>query len=204
MDSLESRQKLGLGLGRNILYVGRLDKLKGLDILLRAVARLEDMPDVRLLIVGGTVGDQETSDLRLLARELGIDRRVDFLGSVDQTLLPRYYAASDVCVLPSHYESFGFAALEAAACEKPVVASNVGGLPSVVLSGETGYLISWQCPGPFATCLELLLENHYLRRSLGRAAREHATTLTWDVSVDALMVLYESLVSDRLSSLTVA
>ncbi len=57
MDSLESRQKLGLGLGRNILYVGRLDKLKGLDILLRAVARLEDMPDVRLLIVGGTVGD---------------------------------------------------------------------------------------------------------------------------------------------------
>ena len=204
MDSLESRQKLGLGLGRNILYVGRLDKLKGLDILLRAVAGLEDMPDVRLMVVGGTVGDQETTDLRTLARELGIETRVDFLGSVDQALLPRYYAASDVCVLPSHYESFGLAALEAAACEKPVVASNVGGLPSIVLSGETGYLISWQCPGPFATCIELLLENHYLRRSLGRAARKHATTLTWDASVDALMLLYESLVSDRLPSLTVA
>ena len=193
LDQADSRHQLGIDGGRLILYVGRLERLKGLDILMRAVAALDDVPDARLMIVGGSSTDPETRRLRALVRDLKIETRVDFLGAVDQSRLPLYYSAADICVLPSYYESFGLAALEAAACGRPVVASNVGGLPSVVQDGLTGYLIGWRCPGPFVNCLEMLLENPHLRRSLGAAAREHARTLTWDASAERLLRLYRSI-----------
>ena len=191
LDMLESRRRLGVNGDRVVLYVGRLERLKGLDILFRALASLEDADDVRLMVVGGSNGTRELARLKRLACTLNIGDRVDFLGSMDQSRLPAYYSAADVCVLPSYYESFGLAALEAAACGRPVVASKVGGLPSVVRDGETGYLIHWRCPGPFVEKLEVLLENERLRRGMGRAARAHAETMTWEASARRLLDLFE-------------
>lgn len=193
LDQAECRARLGLGGERVLLYVGRLERLKGVDILLRAMAQLEQPAEVDLLIIGGGANSPELARLQRMAKDLRIDRQVRFLGTVPHTRLPDYYNAADVCVLPSYYESFGLAALEAAACGRPVVASKVGGLPSVVLDGRTGYLIAWRCPGPFVDRLELLLNNDHLRRDMGAAARAHAASLTWDVAAGRLLNAFQQL-----------
>ncbi|MSQ08649.1 MAG: glycosyltransferase family 1 protein [Dehalococcoidia bacterium] len=200
MDQAECRRKLGIGDERVLLYVGRLERLKGVDILLKAMQQLEHPSGLKLLILGGNMGSPEMTRLKGIARDLDIEKKVQFLGSVPHTDLPVYYNAADVCVLPSYYESFGLAALEAAACGKPVVASRVGGLPSVVLDGRTGYLIAWRCPGPFVERLDLLLTNDRMRRGMGAAAREHAQTLTWDATADRLLDAFNSAVARAVAS----
>jgi D-inositol-3-phosphate glycosyltransferase len=199
LGQAEGRRKLGLGNERILLYVGRIERLKGVDILLRAAAQLEHHDGVRLLIVGGGGNTTEQERLKTIASELGIKDRVSFLGSVPHGDLAAYYSAADVCVLPSYYESFGLAALEASACGRPVVASKVGGLPSVVLDGKTGYLVAWRCPGAFLQRLELLLANDRLRKDMGEAARAHAETLTWDRTADSLMNAYQGLATHAAS-----
>jgi D-inositol-3-phosphate glycosyltransferase len=200
LDQAACRRRLGLGDERVLLYVGRLERLKGVDILLRTVQQLEHPAGVKLLIVGGGANSPELERLKRMSRDLGIESRVRFMGSLPQGELPAYYNAADVCVLPSYYESFGLAALEAAACGKPVVASRVGGLPSVVLDGRTGYLIPWRCPGPFVERLELLLTNDHLRRQMGAAAHEHAGTLTWCVATERLLGAFDGLVATAMAS----
>jgi D-inositol-3-phosphate glycosyltransferase len=194
LDRRASRERLGLGDGRILLYVGRLERLKGVDILFRAVAALDDASDVRVIVIGGSANSPELSRLRRVAASLGIDGRVSFRGSLPQEQLPEFYSAADICVLPSFYESFGLAALEAAACGTPVVASRVGGLPTIVKDGETGYLVAWRCPGPFQERLEVLLRNENLRRQMGLAARRHAEGLSWELSGGKLCGLFQSLV----------
>ncbi|MBI4305545.1 MAG: glycosyltransferase [Chloroflexi bacterium] len=193
MSRVECRERLGLNNGRVLLYVGRLERLKGVDILFRAVADLDDADDVRVVVIGGWANSPELARLRRVAGQLGIAERVMFLGSLPQDRLPEYYNAADICVLPSFYESFGLAALEAAACGTPVVASRVGGLPSIVKDGETGYLVAWRCPGPFVERLEILLRNEYLRRQMGDAARRHAEGLSWQDSGGRLCQLFSTL-----------
>ncbi len=127
----EAREQLGLrDDDRILLFVGRIEPLKGVDILLGAAAQLEAESDCFVLVVGGdsAARDGEVANLRSLASELGISERVSFLGAVDHERLPLFYSAADVCVVPSCYESFGLVALEARACGTPVVASRVGGL----------------------------------------------------------------------------
>ncbi|MCH7734221.1 MAG: glycosyltransferase [Chloroflexi bacterium] len=191
-DQSASREALGIGGGRILLYVGRLERLKGVDIVLKALATMQDADDVGLLVVGGAENSPERERLRGISQESGISDRVRFIPSVDQYDLPGYYNAADVCVLPSYYESFGLAALEAAACGKPVVASKVGGLPSVVRDGETGFLVGWQCPGPFMEKLQILLSDAGLRRKMGAAARTHAVRLNWARAVTELAILFDT------------
>ena len=176
-----------------LLFVGRIERLKGVDILLETAAALDYRSKVTLLIAGGSQSSPEMDRLKNIAGELGIASMTRFLGSVPQSELAHYYNAADVCVLPSYYESFGLAALEASACGTPVVASRVGGLPSVVKDGETGYLIPWRCPGPFVDKIELLLANDRLRRDMGVAARAHAETLTWEAAAAKLLGVFEEL-----------
>jgi D-inositol-3-phosphate glycosyltransferase len=107
--------------------------------------------------------------------------------------LPLYYNAADICVVPSHYESFGLVAVEAMASGLPVVASRVGGLTGTVKDGETGYLVPWLCPEPFAERIELLLENEPLRRSLGEAAREAVGRYRWENVAASVLDVYEAL-----------
>ena len=149
--------------------------------------------DSQLFVVGGEGNSPEIKRLKDLAIELNVREKVLFLGSIPQEELVYYYGSSDICVLPSYYESFGLAALEAAACGKPVVASKVGGLPSIVIDGKTGYLVNWKCPGPFQEKIEVLLNNDLLRKNLGKNARSHSESLTWENSTKSLMKLIKEI-----------
>jgi D-inositol-3-phosphate glycosyltransferase len=196
-DKEEARRALGYSDERIILFVGRIEPLKGIDILINAVAQLGEESDFHVLIVGGDRRSrQQVSHLQELASDLGIGERVCFLGAVDHEQLPLYYNAADVCVVPSYYESFGLVALEAMACGTPVVASRVGGLTGTVRDGETGYLISWRCPEPFAERLELLLGNEALRRRFGEAAREVVERYRWANVAEAVVGLYRELLGE--------
>ena len=119
------------------------------------------------------------AELEAQAAAAGISANVRFEGAVSHDVLPWYYSAADVCVVPSYYESFGLVAVEAMACGTPVVASRVGGLVSTVIDGVTGYLIPWRCPGPFAEKLEVLLGNPELRANFSRAAQRSVERFRW-------------------------
>jgi D-inositol-3-phosphate glycosyltransferase len=193
----EARRELSLrDDDRILLFVGRIEPLKGIDILLGAAAELAMEHDCSVLVIGGDSGAQqgEIAYLRNLAARLGIAERVSFLGAVDHERLPLYYSAADVCVVPSFYESFGLVALEAMACGTPVVASRVGGLAGTVRDGETGYLIPWRCPEPFAERIELLLGNEELRRAFGRTAREVVERFRWANVAESVIGVYRELI----------
>ena len=196
VDRAEARAALASEWGirddeRVILYVGRIEPLKGIDILLRALPMLEHDGAVRALIVGGNPGnDVELERLKSLAAELGIAGSVTFTGSVRQAVLPTYYSAADVFSLPSHSESFGLAPLEAMACGTPAVVSRVGGLKTFIRSGENGYLVPWRCPESFAQRFDTLLANPELRDAMGRAARERALSMGWGAVAERMLGYY--------------
>jgi len=176
-----ARERLGLNGAKVLLYVGRVEPLKGLELLVHTAAQMETCQDVKVLVVGGAdSGDQEIGRLQDLARDLEVEDVIDFVGRVDQEDLPLYYSAADVCVLPSYYESFGLAALESMACGTPVVATRVGGLSTVVHHGHTGYLKSWRCPEAFANSLEMIISSEGLQDSMGKAARRRAEGMSWE------------------------
>ena len=196
-DKEDAREKLGIEENRVILYVGRIEPLKGIEILLEAVKLLEDPRDTRLVIVGGSLEDDaELERLKGLSEQLGIEEKVTFSGSVPQEMLPDFYSAADAFVLPSYYESFGLVALEAMACGTPVVVSRVGGLKTFIKQGETGYLIPWRCPEPFAQRLDMLLANPALKESMGKAARAQALEMSWSGVADRLLDFYSDLMAD--------
>ncbi len=191
LDQSESRAKLQLDpIAPVLLWVGRLEKLKGVDILIEALSQLDER-DFTLVLVGG---DEHALDLKeeLLsqAAEAGLAANNRFEGAVTHESLPMYYSAADVCVVPSYYESFGLVAVEAMACATPVVASRVGGLISTVTDGVTGYLIPWRCPEPFAEKLEVILNNPELRANFGEAARQSVERFRWQNVAGAVAELY--------------
>ena len=195
LDRSQVRKRLGIpAKERVVLFVGRIEPLKGIDVLLRAVSHLDGR--FRALVIGGDGKDlARKGELSELASALNIADRVTFLDAVPHSDLPLYYNAADVCVVPSYYESFGLVAVEAMACGVPVIASRVGGLKETVQDGQTGYLVPWLCPEPFAERLELLLNNESLRRSLGREARAAAERFRWSEVAARVEDIYHDLVS---------
>lgn len=201
----EARAALGLpDEHQMILFVGRIEPLKGIDTLIEAMAiafkHREDLRgQVELAIIGGDVGDDpaamtaEMARLQALRRELGVEDLVTFLGKQDQTTLPLYYSAAEAVVVPSHYESFGMVAVEALASGTPVIASDVGGLSYIVEDGVTGFLVPDQQPAILADRLEFLLQVDPLRRAFGRRAVEAAQKYSWSHISDQLIELYASL-----------
>ena len=158
MDREMAKQQLGFGNGKTILFVGRIEPLKGIDKLLMAMTYVENRHGLRLVVVGGDGNSQHDIErLQRLSRELHIQDSVTFLGLVAQEELPRFYSAADVCVVPSYYESFGLVALESLACGTPVVATNVGGTRSVIGDGETGYVVADNEPHHLAQKIVQLL-----------------------------------------------
>jgi D-inositol-3-phosphate glycosyltransferase len=205
---LEARAALSLPPDQKVmLFVGRIQRLKGLEILLRAFAQLSDL-DARVVIVGGqpstTHETREITRLEHLAQRIGIGQRVDFGGAVSHERLPLYYAAADVTVMPSSYESFGLVAVESLACGTPVVATRVGGLVSIVRDGETGLLVPWRDPALFAERLRALLTDAVLQARLGAAARNSVLRYGWARIADAHLALYDEVVSARGERLAVA
>ncbi|GAB4430706.1 MAG: glycosyltransferase [Anaerolineae bacterium] len=196
-----ARRRLGLPVKQPlVLFVGRIEPLKGVDSLLRATALLQQhapglMEEARVAIVGGdpTNPDEEMARLQSLWRELGLQTTVQFLGARDQDQLPDYYAAADVVAMPSHYESFGMVALEAMAMGTPVIASQVGGLAHLVQDGVTGYLVPPRSPQALAERLHKLLTNQPLRRRLGDQAREYAQSYSWPAVSERILQLYSVL-----------
>ena len=176
---------------RLLIAVGRIEPLKGFDILVRALAEMTERERVRLLVIGGDErAAPELARLRAIAEEVGVADRVRFPGSIPHQRLAVYYNAADVVVIPSFSESFGLVALEAMASGVPVVASRVGGLTVTVADGRTGYLVPWRCPEPFAEKIDLLLSNDALRRALGAAGAESVGAYAWENVASALLDLY--------------
>ena len=204
----EAREYVGAPDGRRIiLFVGRIEPLKGLDSLLNAVALLEQRGalgrhSIQLMVIGGEPDASpaqltaEMSRLQALTRELQIEPRVTFLGKRSQDTLQYYYSAAEAVVMPSHYESFGLVALEAMACGTPVVASETGGLVFLVRDGETGLHVPTADPAALADKLELLLEDRELLTRLGNQAAKYARGFGWPGVADRVIQIYEQLVAD--------
>ena len=196
VDRDEARRKIGYGPGRLLLFVGRLERLKGVEVAIRALALLRDRnhDDVRLLILGedSKDGDEGEKDrLKAVAADVGVRDRVDFLGSVAHHELPYFYSAADVCVMPSYSESFGLVGLEAQASGRPVVGSNVSGLRSVIRDQVSGYLIAGHDPAEYAERIGRLLEDPELAQQMGRRGRLLAQRYSWTRTADRLRELFE-------------
>ena len=129
-------------------------------------------------------------------KETGLAEKVIFTGSIAHDELRAYYNAADVFVLPSHYESLGFVAIEAMACGTPVIASRVGGIPSIVDHGSTGYLIPWRCPEAFAAQIEVLLQNEDLYGFMSEQALKRSCSLSWDSTATTVSHYYAEIISD--------
>jgi D-inositol-3-phosphate glycosyltransferase len=204
LDRIAARRELSIKGPKMALFVGRIEPIKGIDVLLRAVAAMDDLDGVEVVVVGGNEADVELKRLKEAAAELGIRDSITFQPTVSQERLALYYNAADVCVVPSFYETFGLVALEAMACGTPVIAARVGGLESTVIDGETGYLVPWHCPEPYAERLETVLANDHLRERLGASARESVKGMTWPFVVDRLQEVYERALGSRAREFTTA
>jgi D-inositol-3-phosphate glycosyltransferase len=191
---------LDLGEGPVLLFVGRIQPLKGLDVAVRALAALR-RPDARLVVVGGasgTDGATEVERIDKLVAELGVGDQVRMVEPVPHHLLSTYYRAADVVLVPSRSESFGLVALEAAACGTPVVAAAVGGLRTLVDHGRTGFLVDGRDPAVFASYAEQILESPALASELSAQAAARARRYTWSTAAGRLRRVYGDLTARAL------
>ncbi|MEH2301321.1 MAG: glycosyltransferase family 1 protein [Nostoc sp.] len=200
-----ARDKLGIEKETKVvLYVGRFDSRKGIETLVRAVNKsgLRDSNNLQVIIGGGsTPGNSdgiERDRIEQIVNELGMSDFTTFTGRLGQDILPTYYAAADVCVVPSHYEPFGLVAIEAMASGTPVVASNVGGLQFTVVDEETGLLALPQDVDAFASAIDRILLNPEWRDELGKAGRKRVETqFSWDGVANQLSELYTQLLQPQ-------
>ena len=191
-----------------LLYVGRIEPLKGIDTLLEAMAIMKnggffDVHPKCLSVIGGDPWaseeelTREMERLQQLCSSLGIADMTVFLGKRDQDTLQYYYSAADVVVVPSHYESFGLVALEAMASGTPVVASETGGLAYLVKDGETGYHVPVGNPQALADRLMQILDNDELLARMGAQAAEYAKEFSWAIIVDQILEMYASVLAEN-------
>lgn len=198
-DQAAARRRLSLPVDADVvMFVGRLQPLKGPDVLLRAVRLLLDRrPGLRASLVVPVVGGLSGSGLdhpqalHDLAVELGIDDVVRFCPAVSQRDLADWYAAASLVCVPSRTETFGLVALEAQACGTPVVAARVGGLPTAVRDGETGVLVDGHDPAAYAHAIGDLLGAPARLAAMGRQARAHAASFGWDRTADETLGVYD-------------
>ena len=190
-----ARAALGLGDEPVLLFVGRIQPLKGVDVAVRTLAALAH-PDAVLVVVGGASGaegDHEVERVQKLAADLGVADRIHWIPPRPHHLLSTYYRAADVCLVPSRSESFGLVALEAAACGTPVVAAAVGGLRTIVAHAGTGFLVDGRDPAMFAHYTEALLDSPALHAEVSAAAAQRAAGYTWSTTAGRLRRLHNDL-----------
>jgi len=177
-DKAAARSLLGLGDEKVLLFVGRIDPLKGIDNLIQSLPLLKE--NHKLVVVGGDENSRkELEGLKSLASGLGVLDKVDFCGLVKQEKLPVFYSAADVCVVPSYYESFGLVPLESLACGTPVIATAVGDLANIIKPGINGCIVADNSPQKLADAIALVLEKNDqgskldVRTSVNRWAWSH-------------------------------
>lgn len=204
-DTAAARDRVGIDQDKRVLlFVGRIQPLKAPDVLVRAAAEMARMhPDMRsklqIVICGGPSGTglARPTALEDLADELGIRDLVRFVPPTTRDELVHWYRAADICVVPSHNESFGLVAVEAQACGTPVVAARVGGLPTAVADGVSGLLVDGHEPRDWATVIcDLLLDSDRLA-TYAHGATAHAAQFGWDATADATIAVYEHALRDR-------
>jgi D-inositol-3-phosphate glycosyltransferase len=191
---------LDLGSGPVLLFVGRIQPLKGLDVAVRALGAVR-RPDARLVVVGGASGvggALEVERIAKLAAEHGVTEQLRLVDPVPHHLLSSYYRAADVVLVPSRSESFGLVALEAAACGTPVVAAAVGGLRTLVEHGRTGFLVDGRDPAVFAAYTEQVLDTPGLAADLSSRAASRAQQYTWSTAAGRLRRIYGDLTARAL------
>jgi D-inositol-3-phosphate glycosyltransferase len=192
MNQRKARNRLGFDCDEVFfLYVGRFDKLKGLDRLLEAVSMVSHPQTFRLIVVGGDGNDEpETQRLRHKCTALTIKDQVKFCGSVDHHDLPSYYNAADGLVIPSLYESFSLVALEALACGTPVLATKVGALERVIRNGKNGLVVNDAESTSLASGITEFLAWRSRRRPASSTVRESVKQYSWSNAASALMKEY--------------
>jgi len=198
-DRAAARARLGIDARRVLLFAGRVQPLKGVDLAVRCLAALDD-PGAVLLVVGGPsgrAGDDELRRVRALATELGVADRVRWVRPQPHDRLADFYRAADVCLVPSRTESFGLVALEAASCGTPVVAAAVGGLRSLVVDGGTGALVEGRAPADYAAPVARILADREFANELSRRAVEHSARYSWSTTAARLRRLYGDLAARR-------
>jgi D-inositol-3-phosphate glycosyltransferase len=213
ISKADARKRLGISAKEKVvLYVGRFDKRKGIETLVRATAELRsqleqgeeiDPQHLKLLIVGGS--DPQEADgaerrrIEEIVSELDLAANTDFVGMVGHDRLALYYTAADVCAIPSHYEPFGLVAIEAMACGTPVVASNVGGLKFTVISEETGLLVPPQNVSEFARAIGRILTDEVWARKIRRQASTRVQeNFSWTGVAIQLSDLYRQLLAQSI------
>jgi D-inositol-3-phosphate glycosyltransferase len=176
-----ARQKLGLTDEKVLLFVGRLDPLKGADRLLEAIPYLKNFKGLRLVIIGGDESSRsEIEKLQKRCVELGISDKVIFQGTVKQTELPGFYSAADVCVVPSYYESFGLVPLEALACGTPVVAADVADVKNIIRQSKTGCVVGTNTPENLADGIARILSRPPRDIETALAIRASVSRFSWE------------------------
>ena len=195
VDREEARLKLGYAMDEKIiLYVGRVEPLKGLDAIIGAIAYLKGRMTVKLLIVGGD--DPHHLEMKQImdnVQSKGLEKQVIFAGRVDQQKLPYFYSAADALVVASFYESFGLVALEALSCGTPVVSTKVGGMASVIRNGETGVLVENNASASLGEAIFTVLSNtrHYREQTM--AIRNSVSGFSWPMVAEKMGETYHSL-----------
>ena len=182
-------------IGGSCCSSGRIQPLKGAGLAIEAIEAVDD-PSALLLVVGGpsgSEGERELQRLQALVAERGLGEQVRFTDAVPHAQLARYYRAADVCIVPSHTESFGLVALEAAACGTPVVAASIDGLRTLVDDGHTGFLVEGRDPSDYAAPLRLVLGDADLAAKMGTSAAARARRYSWSITAARLRRLYADL-----------
>lgn len=207
------RDRLGLSGRRVVLFVGRLERLKGTGLLIEALAQLVAEPrfhDVVVLVAGGDSGDGsvqaghpggERGRLERLAADLGMASRVRFIGALPTPDLADLYALADVVAVPSRTESFGLVALEALASGTPVVTTGVGGLRDIIEDGVVGHLVADREPAAFAAALAAVLDDPVRAARMSAEARRRAEHFTWDRSGRRLAAVFDRITEPALAGL---
>jgi D-inositol-3-phosphate glycosyltransferase len=203
-DQAQARRAVGLPMDDPVvLFAGRIQPLKGLTVAVEALAELRSggLTRASMVVIGGPSGPHGIEEMERVGRIIdkhGLKRVVRMLPPQRHEMLSTYYRASDACVVPSHSESFGLVALEAAACGVPVVASAVGGLTTLVEHGRTGFLVDGRDPSDYAKPLNEILSDRALAGRLGRAAAARARAYTWRSAAQDLWARGEALTSSVL------
>jgi D-inositol-3-phosphate glycosyltransferase len=194
IDKESARRSLGLNGHKILLFVGRIDPLKGIDRLLTALPRLGTKQNLKLLVIGGDEDSlPEVERLQKLSRSLHIQDSVSFAGIVEQSELPLYYSAADICVIPSYYESFGLVVLESLACGTPIVATKVGCIESVVNPGQNGYMVEDNVLLRLADRIDTLLSDSTESADSIRASVDR---FSWSNIAEAIIPEYRSVLEE--------
>jgi glycosyltransferase involved in cell wall biosynthesis len=185
--------RLNLGGDPCILYLGALSKAKGLDILIKAIARLRlELPRIELHLVGSThlePGDE----FRLQAKKECVESHVFFYDWASQSMVPRFLKSADICVFPSRLEGFGIIILEAMAAGAPLIASDIGSFREILANGKNGMLFKAGSADALSEAILSLYQNHGLRKKLADAALEAAKAYSWKNIAERYISLYHDL-----------